>query len=275
MKVMATCSGCEKTLAVSDEHAGKRIRCPVCGEAVQLPAATARPGGSLDQYRSLESPSLSPMKARPIPNYRESNPRRESAPVRSRGLKEEGQRPAKSQGQGAASAHDEVNLWDGSFNSYAYPEIPDEQLEQYGGRSKKKEREPETRSPYYYPSDTGSVRNDEEAGYAFPLIMAGVGLVIAAMSAMGERMSPGTGIYGGCISLAIAGALVFWGGVSIAANAFREDFVCGFLYLLFSPYALYFLFSRWDVNRRPFMIHAIGLVSMAASMAMLGAGLGQ
>jgi DNA-directed RNA polymerase subunit RPC12/RpoP len=39
-KTQFACSGCGKTVAVAVEHAGKRGRCPNCGQVVPIPAAS-------------------------------------------------------------------------------------------------------------------------------------------------------------------------------------------------------------------------------------------
>lgn len=43
MAIETTCSGCGKQLSVGDEHAGKRARCPACGQIYTIPAPDARP----------------------------------------------------------------------------------------------------------------------------------------------------------------------------------------------------------------------------------------
>lgn len=41
MPINTTCSGCGQTLTVSDEHAGKRARCPSCGQIYTIPLQSA------------------------------------------------------------------------------------------------------------------------------------------------------------------------------------------------------------------------------------------
>ena len=43
MAIQTTCTGCGKILAVGDEHAGKRARCPACGSIYTVPAAATSP----------------------------------------------------------------------------------------------------------------------------------------------------------------------------------------------------------------------------------------
>lgn len=41
MTIQLTCQGCSETLAVPDEHAGKKARCPRCQEVNQIPSNSA------------------------------------------------------------------------------------------------------------------------------------------------------------------------------------------------------------------------------------------
>ena len=67
--------------------------------------------------------------------------------------------------------------------------------------------------------------------------------------------------------------LSLWGGLKILSNAFEDSFGTGFLYLLCGPYALYFLFSRWEINQHPFFINLMGTLVLFVSMGV-GAAVG-
>lgn len=43
MAIESTCSGCGKLLSVGDEHAGRRARCPACGQIYTIPSPNAAP----------------------------------------------------------------------------------------------------------------------------------------------------------------------------------------------------------------------------------------
>ena len=45
MPILLNCPGCKRTLRVKDEHAGKTLRCPACGQSAVVPTA----GGGRDQ----------------------------------------------------------------------------------------------------------------------------------------------------------------------------------------------------------------------------------
>jgi len=50
MAIETTCSGCGKLLSVGDEHAGRRARCPACGQVYTIPAGeNAGPANSASQ----------------------------------------------------------------------------------------------------------------------------------------------------------------------------------------------------------------------------------
>ncbi|MGB2975242.1 MAG: hypothetical protein WBD18_04280, partial [Phycisphaerae bacterium] len=42
MTIQFTC-GCGRMLQVTEEHAGRRAKCPACGQAIQIPAAPPAP----------------------------------------------------------------------------------------------------------------------------------------------------------------------------------------------------------------------------------------
>lgn len=258
MKITALCPGCAKTLAVAVEHAGKRIRCPNCSGVVQLPTVASAPvvGSSV-----RSAPPVSPRtavraekpKAATAPAVRPSSPPRERKP---RG------------GDG------EPDLWSDSLSSYSSPAISDEQAEYYGLPPKRKKQksseEAESPSPYYYErQDIGVHHSRQEASFGVPLIMGGVNVGSGLLFTLAELAAPGSALIGIVVSIAIGAALGLWGGLRIVLNAFEEDVLCGLLYLFFGIYAIYFLFSRWEVNRRPFLIYLIGLGSTIISLCML------
>lgn len=63
--------------------------------------------------------------------------------------------------------------------------------------------------------------------------------------------------------LAVLSGLVFslWGGLSILVEAFKEDIVCGLLYLFAPFYSWYFVFSRWQKTRKPLVMILVGLLA--------------
>ncbi len=64
MAIETTCSGCGKRLAVADEFAGRRARCPACGNTYTVPAL------SNSAVEATEIPSVTPIfdSAQPLPS---------------------------------------------------------------------------------------------------------------------------------------------------------------------------------------------------------------
>ena len=52
--------------------------------------------------------------------------------------------------------------------------------------------------------------------------------------------------------------LVSWGWITI--NAFRESLPCGLLFSFIPPYSIYYIFTRWDQSKEPFILHLVGWV---------------
>jgi ribosomal protein S27E len=76
MSAKMTCPGCQTTLQVRPEHAGKKIKCPRCGHIIPVPAAPAAPAPAVadpERQRQLAArrkldPGAAPAKPpRPAP----------------------------------------------------------------------------------------------------------------------------------------------------------------------------------------------------------------
>ena len=257
MKITALCPGCAKTLAVAAEHAGKKIRCPNCSGVVQLPEVASAPAVVTSVRAAAPLKARAVVRAdkpRPVaPEPRVSNPPRERK---------------RRNGEG------EPDLWSESLSSYSSPAIPDDEAEHYALPPKRKKRksseEADTQSPYYYErQEVGIHHSREEAGFRVPLILGGINVGSGLIFALAELVAPGASLIGFVVCIAIGATLGLWGGLRIVLNAFEEDVLCGLLYLFVGIYAIYFLFSRWEVNRRPFLIYLIGLGSTIISSGML------
>ncbi len=59
MPIHSVCTGCGQSLTVGDEHAGKRARCPSCGQiyTVPLSSTTAAPNSPIGQLVSNPTPT--------------------------------------------------------------------------------------------------------------------------------------------------------------------------------------------------------------------------
>ncbi len=54
MKLQIRCESCMKLLSISDKYCGKKIKCPVCGQAVSVPAATEENVEQEDEWLSAD-----------------------------------------------------------------------------------------------------------------------------------------------------------------------------------------------------------------------------
>jgi hypothetical protein len=100
--------------------------------------------------------------------------------------------------------------------------------------------------------------------------MAAIGLGSAILFGAIGLAFPPAALAGAAIGGVIGFLLSLWGGLKILGNAFEDSPMTGFLYLMCGPYALYFLFSRWDINQHPFIINLLGTVVLLVSMAVGG-----
>ncbi|MFH1560904.1 MAG: hypothetical protein ABID84_05830 [Chloroflexota bacterium] len=60
------------------------------------------------------------------------------------------------------------------------------------------------------------------------------------------------------------------GGIWMIILAFRESVGCGLLYLFMPFYSLYYLFSRWDEMRKPFIVFVVGIVMLIVGVVLAG-----
>ena len=105
--------------------------------------------------------------------------------------------------------------------------------------------------------------------------MAAIGLGCAFVFGGIGFAFPPAALAGAAIGGVMGFLLSLWGGLKILSNAFEVSPLTGFLYLICGPYALYFLFSRWDINQHPFIINLLGTVVLIVSIAvggLVGAG---
>lgn len=54
MKLQIRCESCTKLLSISDKYCGKKIKCPACGQAVAVPAATEESAEHEDEWLSSD-----------------------------------------------------------------------------------------------------------------------------------------------------------------------------------------------------------------------------
>ncbi|MEJ7590812.1 MAG: hypothetical protein WKF77_04635 [Planctomycetaceae bacterium] len=282
MKIHATCPACQATIAVGAENAGRKARCPKCGGAILIPGAAASqsppspPGKSNPQ--ASPSGTSQPQSGSPS-NSPRSDPA-ESPPRKARRTSEvQGERPPEKGKAPPPRRRKEPaadDIWAQPLSSYSSPAIEEEHYEAFGIPPKRSQNRGEY-NPRTGQREVGTYNSYTAPSYKIPLIMAAIGLGSALLFGGIGLAFPPAALAGMAIGGVIGFLLMAWGGFKILGNAFEDSPVTGFLYLLCGPYALYFLFSRWDVNQYPFFINLMGTLVFVVSMAvggLAGAGAG-
>lgn len=76
MAITVRCSGCQKSLKVKDEVAGKLVKCPNCGKVERAPAAAVEPPPRPAKAQSKLEPVTEPAEESPEPAERRKKKRR-------------------------------------------------------------------------------------------------------------------------------------------------------------------------------------------------------
>jgi predicted Zn finger-like uncharacterized protein len=101
-------------------------------------------------------------------------------------------------------------------------------------------------------------------GRIIPLALLGVVLLLAGLSFISPIFA--------LILMAVAYLVMLAGGLWGLIVAFRESIVCGLLCLFIGIYALYYLITRWDEMKYPFLVQiaGFGLLFLGAFLAHPG-----
>ena len=285
MKIHATCPACQATIAVAAENAGKRARCPKCGGAISIPGAAASqappapPGKSPPGKSKPETSPPGTSQPRSGGSSGSSRSDQPEAPPRKarRAHEGEGERPpAKGQSTPQRRRKEPAadDVWAQPLSSYASPAIEEEHYEALGIAPKSGQNRG-VYNPRTGKREGGNQDGYTAPGYKVPLIMAAIGLGCAFVFGGIGFAFPPAALAGAAIGGVMGFLLSLWGGLKILSNAFEVSPLTGFLYLICGPYALYFLFSRWDINQHPFIINLLGTVVLIVSIAvggLVGAG---
>jgi hypothetical protein len=194
---------------------------------------------------------------------------------------DEGERPPEKEKSASQRRRKEPaadDIWAQPLSSYSSPAIEEEHYEAFGIPPKRKRGQGDGEyNPYTAQREVGTYNSYTPPSYKIPLIMAAIGLGSAILFGAIGLAFPPAALAGMAIGGVIGFLLMLWGGLKILGNAFEDSPVTGFLYLMCGPYALYFLFSRWDINQYPFFINLMGTLVFFVSMAvggLAGAGAG-
>jgi hypothetical protein len=248
MKIQATCQTCQARISVDSRNAGKKARCPKCREIIEIPNVDS----------SQQSTAVPDRGERPdSPRRRPSRPSSSNSRSEGKDKGEESQRKSRPPAPRRRRESFEEDIWAQPLSSYSSPAIEEHEYEEYGIP----QRERRIRSAEDSDSST-------QPGMKVPLIMAGIGLGSAILFGGIGFAFPPAAFAGTAISGLIGFVLSIWGGMKLLSNAFEDSPMTGFLYLICGPYAIYFLFSRWDINRNPFLINLLGSLVWLASFAV-------
>lgn len=249
MNLTAVCTSCQKTLSVDEQHAGKKIRCPACKGIVQLPKAT------------LTAPKKTAKSAAPDEAAAKTPPTKKRKPQE--GDAERPRRPARRRPKKRAPrpARDDGDIWSAPLSSYSSPALAEEDYEEFGVAPPKRRNKAAR--------NEGRGRQSSEDGKS-PImlcsIVCGVTLLLAIIGALVGRSSPDIGRFMIYPAIVVGFLLNAGGSLKILGNSFEEDTLVGIMYLFVPFYAVYFLFSRWDVNAVPFLISLLGTVTFVVGL---------
>ena len=242
MKVVARCKFCKKSMAVSAEYAGKKIRCPGCNGAVKVPeaggAGTAAKGRTAAAASGSARPRRRPEKSSTKrPKTRESQKPTQRRRKRRRRVQDDDifSQPLVSRG---ATIHED------EYEAYNLPPR----------RASKKNRE--TRESRR--SDRSYQGEDHDSSDGLLSVALIAGIAVAALAILGrslgnDSIAESLSLLGMGICFIVNAVCSIW----FTKNAFDEGFGVGVMYLFLPLYAVYFLYSRWHVNKVPFAINFI------------------
>ncbi len=262
MKIQATCPTCQVAIAVAAEHAGKRVRCPKCSGAISIPGAAASQSPPGPPGKS--KPQASPLgTSQPSSASASNSPRRdqpEAPPGKARRTNEvPGERPpekGKSAPQRRRQEPTGDDVWNQPLSSYSSPAIEEEHFDAFGIAPKSGHGQGERHSNAGQRKG-GTSNMSSSPSLKIPLIMAAIGIGSAFLfAAIGLAFPPA--LIGLAIGGLVSAVLAIWGSIKFLMNAFEVAPMTGFLCFFCSPYALYFLVSRWDINKNAFLIYLLG-----------------
>ncbi|MFO0956229.1 MAG: hypothetical protein U0800_02050 [Isosphaeraceae bacterium] len=245
MSITFPCGDCGQKYQVPQDLAGKRMKCRKCGSVQQIPvprprASVASPASASDSPFLDTAPSAPPPKprtnapafdpfartdapSRPAPRPAEPNPYADLY-----GLDEPGYKVAP---QAAEPVEDVI------------PPIGRSGMRPGGGPGKKKSK----------------ANIDSKAALIAVASFGGLFLLLGLIGLFSIPAAWGLMILAGLTGM----AMMMTGGIWILVNAFRESAMCGILY--FIPivnyvWPLYYLVTRWEVQKRPFLLQMAGML---------------
>ncbi|GAB5406109.1 MAG: hypothetical protein Aurels2KO_43400 [Aureliella sp.] len=227
------CQECQATLKIAATALGKKVRCPKCSQTFIAGAATEQPVAPEQAAIETFEPFADDMFS---------------------GLP--GESPSTASSDSTSQIPDLGNLafdtpssdpyaaatpaFSGGYQPYAPPPA-----------KKKKKRRASS-------DDWQSWLTEPRQLAILMAIVAGVSFILSAI--------PFFGIFVFFVILVLYFVVSMVGGIWLIVVAFQEDAVQGLLYLFLPFYALFYLITRWDTCRAPFMLCIVSLVSVICSV---------
>lgn len=244
MALSFACEQCGKTFNVDESLAGNLGKCKRCGHIFTIPgpgrkpaAASAapprsRPGSSADRPRSAAQPVPQPTLAAP------------------------------------------------AFDPYGIDDAPAPLPPRRTPLAAFENEEAAVGSEPVQPARTTRKKRRKRGGVTGGWMLGGpvatglmallAGLILVGVIVVGISLGSVAGTLAmGAVGLGVI--LMFIGSIGSLVVAFQESAVCGLMFLFVPFYALYYLITRWDLVRRPFLINLAGTAILIGSAILLPA----
>lgn len=227
------CGGCGSTYKVKDVNAGKRFQCKYCDSMVKVPAEgkssrKSAGGGPPKRRRKAgrqqpESDDYEDYSADEYDSYGDD---------------------------GYDDAYDDYDSFDDDQDNYARSPRRQPATKKKNRKTRRSNRR----------SSSGDSLGQRYVGN--PLLWIGVPFGMGLLSAIVALVSgPGALIVAGLVAI-FAGLVCIACGVHAIIMAFKEDPVCGLMIMIVPFYGLYYVITRWDEQREPFVIQLSMILMM-------------
>lgn len=239
--IACECDECGSAYKVKDQNAGKKFKCKYCETTVQVPGgakSNPRNAGGAGQKRRKKAAR------RQQPEYDDYE----------------------DYSADESESYDEYDSYDDGYDDYG---DYDDGYDDYEEPRRAPRRAPRSKKKKKRRSSGGGV-SFSGAGYAAnPLLWIGLPFILAILVGAVSIVSPGGGFLAWVAVAVIAGIISMCCGLHSIVLAFREDVACGLMILFVPFYGLYYLITRWEEQREPFVIQ----LSMTLAMILPAFGM--
>jgi hypothetical protein len=232
--ITVSCTGCQHEYRVADDKAGKRFKCRDCGDICTVPAAKRRKPGS----------SATPKRRKP-----------------------KKQAPRDEWEDDTASSSDDYESYDDYGTDDGGYDTDDGGYDDYEpARSRRKSP---SRSGKATKKKRKASKSDDGGRFSFtsPLVWLGYPVAALLLTVAALFIVPVVGAILAVILVIVGLLLGLVGGILSIVGAFKEDVVCGLLYLFVPFYSLYYLVTRWEQQKNAFLMNVCGSILVLGSVA--------